>query len=677
MKRTLKFIAILGLLLTGYRSHGAPVSPYIDILLPKPQKIIADKEECIRVDTVSLIVPDDVSDRWHSCFKKHGVVIDEVAGYPVKAYLVEKISDIPDVNEEAYSLYVTSDSIRIEALTPTGLHWALMTIEQLVQNNDEKLVLPQCHIVDWPAFPVRGVMIDCGRSYIPMEVLKRVVKEMSRFKMNTFHWHLTENQAWRLESKIYPTLNDSSNMTRHKGKYYTIEEAKEFERWCIDHNVTLIPEIDMPGHAGAFERTFGFDMQSPEGKVVLKDLIEECCVTFGNSRYLHIGTDETVFTDSVFVPEMVEFVRRQGKKAVSWNPGWNYKPGEIDMTHMWSYRGEQKKGIPAVDSRFHYLNHFDIFADLVSLYRSNIYHKTEADDDIKGMIICLWNDRRIDDDSLVLAENNLYANLMAAAERTWTGGGTEYFDSLGTNLVESEVEDFNQFNDFERRLLFYKSTLLKDQPVPYIGQTHVKWLITDPFHNCGDLEAVFPPEVEGLKETYNYKGEIYKTKLATGAGIYLRHVWGASVPAFYADPQPNSTAYVFTKVYAPEDITVGVLVETQNYSRSESDLPPPQDEWDYRKSRIWVNGQLLSPPVWSGSIVTRDAESLLTNENFSARPPLALNLHKGWNTVLLKLPVGMFTTDEVRLVKWMFTFVFTTPDGSEAYPGLIYDPFAL
>ncbi len=77
-----------------------------------------------------------------------------------------------------------------------------------------------------------GFMQDVGRSYLSLEELKREIAILSRFKINTFHWHLTENQAWRLESKIFPMLNDSANMTRMAGKYYTLEEARELTKFC-------------------------------------------------------------------------------------------------------------------------------------------------------------------------------------------------------------------------------------------------------------------------------------------------------------------------------------------------------------------------------------------------------------------------------------------------------------
>lgn len=142
-------------------------------------------------------------------------------------------------------------------------------------------------------------MQDVGRSYISMEELKREIEILSRFKINVFHWHLTENQAWRLESKIFPMLNDSVNTIRMPGKYYTLEEARDLVDFCKKHQVLLIPEIDMPGHSAAFVRAFRHDMQSPEGMKILKLLLDEVCETF-DVPYLHIGTDEVGVYQSAF-----------------------------------------------------------------------------------------------------------------------------------------------------------------------------------------------------------------------------------------------------------------------------------------------------------------------------------------------------------------------------------------
>ena len=97
------------------------------------------------------------------------------------------------------------------------------------------------------------------------------------------------------------------------------------------------------------------------------------------------------------------------------------------------------------------------------------------------------------------------------------------------------------------------------------------------------------------------------------------------------------------------------MLEFQNYSRSESDLPPRQGTWDYKESRAWLNGVELLPPVWENTHTVRSNEIPLRNENCVSRPPIEITLHKGWNKLMLKLPVGKFSAPETRLVKWMFT----------------------
>lgn len=576
--------------------------------------------------------------------------------------LVRSIEGVPADNPEAYAISIGEGGVRVRALTPEGLFRAQVTLEQLAQGDS----LPVCEIVDWPAFLWRGFMMDTGRSYISLEELKREIDIMSQFKLNIFHWHLTENQAWRLESLRYPALNDSANMERDPGEFYTLAQVRELVDYARERLVTIVPEIDMPGHSAAFVRTFGVDMQSAEGMQILKDLLEEACGAF-EVPYIHIGTDEVKFTNADFACEMVEFVRNLGKKVISWNPGWNYREGEVDMTHMWSFRGKPTPGIPAIDLRFHYINHFDSYADLIALFRSNVYGHKKAEDGIEGVEIALWNDRKVSDQSSLITQNSLYPNLLALAERSWSGGGEEYFDRHGTNICEDDSADFAAIVDFERRLLHHKSTTLAELDIPYVKQTGVRWLITDAFPNNGDLTAVFPPETEGLKTEYIYNDSVYATTPAIGAGIYLRHVWGDLIPAFYSNPRPNHTAYAFTRVYSPDDRIASLQAETQNYSRSEADIPPPQGQWDFRGSRIWVNGKEIEPPVWTATHSERSNEIPLGNENFAARPPIAVELHKGWNDVLIKLPVGEFRTPQTRLVKWMFTFVFTDTD-------LIYNP---
>lgn len=555
--------------------------------------------------------------------------------------------------EEAYHLTVTGKRIILEATTPKGMYWGKQTLEQLKYTKNKKTYLPQCEITDWPAFRIRGFMHDVGRSYIPVEELKREISLLSRYKINVFHWHLTENQAWRLESKRYPELNAPENMEREKGKFYTLEEARQLVEFCKQHQVLLIPEIDMPGHSAAFVRTFKTDMQSEKGTQILKDIIDEVCATF-DVPYLHIGTDEVQFTNPDFVPMMVKYIRDKGKKVISYNPGWNYKPGEIDMTQLWSYRGKAQKGIPAIDCRYHYANHFDTYADLVAMFNSRIYNQPEGSDDLAGCIVAFWNDRYIDNTPQLLAENNFYPYMLTLAERAWRGGGNCYFDGKGTLLWEDEPELLAAFKEFEDRLLWQKNTWLKEVPFPYVRQTQSEWQITDAFPNGGDLNKVFPPE-EKEDSVYQYEGKTYKTRKIIGNGIYLRHVWGTLVPGFYANPQENHTAYATRWIYSPKERKTKLALEFQNYSRSESDLAPRQGTWDYKCSRAWLNGREIMPPVWKNTNTERSNEITLKNENYMSRPAIDITLKKGWNKLMLKLPVGKFSSKETRLVKWMFT----------------------
>lgn len=555
--------------------------------------------------------------------------------------------------EEAYHLLITKKGILLEATTPKGMYWGRQTLELLKTTKNKKIYLPQCDITDWPAFRIRGFMHDVGRSYIPVEELKREISLLSRYKINVFHWHLTENQAWRLECRKYPQLNAPENMEREKGKFYTLEEARQLVEFCKQHQVLLIPEIDMPGHSAAFERTFKTDMQSEKGTQILKDIIDEVCATF-DVPYLHIGTDEVQFTNPDFVPMMVKYIRDKGKKVISYNPGWNYKPGEIDMTQLWSYRGKAQKGIPAIDSRYHYANHFDTYADLVAMFNSRIYNQPEGSDELAGCIVAFWNDRYIDNTPQLLAENNFYPYMLTLAERAWRGGGNCYFDGKGTLLWEDEPGQLAAFKEFEDRLLWQKKTWLKEVPFPYVRQTQSEWQITDAFPNGGDLNKIFPPE-EKEDSVYQYEGKTYKTRKIIGNGIYLRHVWGTLVPGFYANPQENHTAYATRWIYSPKERKTKLALEFQNYSRSESDLAPHQGTWDYKCSRAWINGKEIMPPVWENTNTECSNEIPLKNENYMSRPAIDITLKKGWNKLMLKLPVGKFSSKETRLVKWMFT----------------------
>ena len=649
-------------------------------LLPKPQQIEAKSGAAFALGRTVTITDPTNSTALQKFFTDNGCTI-ATGGAQVTVTLVGSIEGAYDYTlagyeNEAYTLDITANAINITAVTKTGVIRAAQTLTQLAEGYDGTPALEALTMTDWPAFKLRGYMHDVGRSFIEFETLKKHIDLLARFKVNTFHWHMTENQAWRFEVKSYPQLTSSASMTRFAGKYYTQEQCRELQDYAKERGVIVIPEIDMPGHSQAFKTAMGHSMQTDQGVAELKVILEEVAAVFPDAPYIHIGADEETIEYPNFLKIMTDKVHSLGKKVVVWNPirGVTISTSTgADMTQMWSSSGKVINGMPNIDCRYNYTNHFDVFADLVGIYKSNIYYEQKGNANVAGTISAPWNDRKTPTEKDIIAQNNFYANVIASAERAWIGGGKQYIEKGGTTLPNSG-EEYEEFADWERRFLFHKANSLKNEPIPYVKQTNVRWRITDPFPNGGDMNASFAPETEGLKESYTVNGTTYGTGIATGAGIYLRHTWGNNtVPTYYGSTNhSNSTAYAWTYVYSDKAQTVGAQIEFQNYGRSEKDTAPDAGKWDRKGSRIWLNDTEILPPTWDNTGVGINNEVDLKNENFTARKPLQVTLKQGWNKVFIKLPyVG---ASGVRLNKWMFTFVLTDLEGKNAVEGLIYSP---
>ena len=319
---------------------------------------------------------------------------------------------------EGYTLIVDDGKIYIDASTTIGHVRGLQTLAQLMEGWDDGISrVEACKIDDYPAFKLRGYMHDVGRSFIPFEELKKQIILFARFKVNTFHFHLTENQAWRFEVKAFPQLTSEENMTRLAGYYYTQKQCQELDELASTLGITIIPEIDMPGHSGAFERAMGHKMQTAQGISELKTILSEVAEVFVNAPYIHIGADETTITYPNFLETMTSHIHSLGKKVVVWNPASGVtitKAKGVDMTQMWSTAGKAIAGMPNIDCRYNYINHFDLFADLVGIYKSNIYYANEGSSDIAGTITAVWNDRNLPSWEDIMRQNNVYASVLAS-----------------------------------------------------------------------------------------------------------------------------------------------------------------------------------------------------------------------------------------------------------------------
>jgi hexosaminidase len=238
---------------------------------------------------------------------------------------------IPSLDEnESYELVVSDARAQLTAPTVVGALRGLETFLQLVSGDTGGFYLPAVKIQDQPRFPWRGLLIDVARHYEPMEVLKRNLDAMAAVKLNVFHWHLTENQGFRIESKRFPKLQGMGS----DGLFYTQDQAREIIAYATERGIRVMPEFDMPGHSTAWlvgypelgslpgpyeiERHAGiFDPAlDPTREQVYKFLdtfIGEMAALFPDA-YMHIGGDENEGKQWDKNPEIQAFMKEKGIK---------------------------------------------------------------------------------------------------------------------------------------------------------------------------------------------------------------------------------------------------------------------------------------------------------------------------------------------------------------------------
>jgi hexosaminidase len=232
--------------------------------------------------------------------------------------------------DESYVLEVSSTGAKLNAPTPLGTMHGLQTFLQLVDVSPDGFAAPAVSIQDQPRFPWRGMMIDSARHFTPLDVLKRTLDGMEAVKMNVFHWHLSENQGFRMESKKFPKLHEMGS----DGLFYTQDEVRDLIAYARDRGIRVVPEFDMPGHTTAWfvghpelasgkgpyeiERKWGiFDpaMDPTSEKVykLLDELIGEMAKVFPD-HFFHIGGDEVNGKEWDSNPKIQAFMKAHGIK---------------------------------------------------------------------------------------------------------------------------------------------------------------------------------------------------------------------------------------------------------------------------------------------------------------------------------------------------------------------------
>lgn len=546
--------------------------------------------------------------------------------------------------KEGYQLVVSSSGIEISASQLAGLYYGLQTLRQLMVANNNAIQVPYCKILDKPAFPIRGFMHDTGRNFQTVASLKRQIKILSQYKFNVFHWHLTDNPAWRIKSKIYPQLADPKfrQAGRDPDSSYTFDQLKEVIAFAKTHHVKVIPELDMPGHSAYFQPTFGFKMETEQGMKMLENLIDEFCeeIPKEDCPIIHLGSDEVhIPNPQEFIKRMTARVEKHGRKTMVWNPGLA-APNET-ILQLWREDGgtaKMKSGEhPFVDSYGGYLNHMDPSAILRRHFFHQICNEPKATDKSRGGILCCWPDVRVDDKGKIFEHNPVWPTVLTYAESVWCGRLTENPNYL-LQLPPLKSTALQFYAEFENRLKEHKDRFFKGMPFPFFASTAGAWTL----------------------QSLKLKNE---KQVNVGLPVVGNTVWvNKALPIKVGLDSVESIqfeGYIYSKMAKEIEVMIGF--ETAARSNRQSAGIPENGSWDANGGVILINGKQLEGPSWKAPGANQYLKATwflpaneipFTDEEFYwTRKPAKIGLQKGWNKITLNTKKTM-TGDN-----WMFAFI--------------------
>ena len=429
-------------------------------LIPAPRGSVHMQEGSVKLpETVTVSLGDFAP--W--CLEAFAARLDGHVETAENGFITLKKADIA---KEGYKLTVTKGGITVEAADESGAVWALTTVTELTAEGE---ALPIVTIEDAPHYGHRGLSLDCSRHFFTADEVKKVIDQMTRVKLNVLHWHLVDDQGWRIECKTLPLLHETT------GTYYTQEEIRSVIEYARVRGMEIIPEIDMPGHTRSMiaayphlscfgEKTelcqFGgiFEKILCPGKdetfEFIEKLLTEVCALFPDDRF-HIGGDEAPKTEwkkcphckarmealgltdyedlqGYFTKRVVAILKKHGKRAVCWNDVLESK--DVDTGNIIQYWTAQHEApVPAFIERGGKV----IFSNMSALYfdyphginsLNKVYHyqpvvmgKSYADSpNMLGYEAALWSEQVETPEHL---EELLFPRLYAVSEIAWNEAG--------------------------------------------------------------------------------------------------------------------------------------------------------------------------------------------------------------------------------------------------------------
>lgn len=409
-------------------------------------------------------------------------------------------------HEEGYSLSISDDKILITAPAPEGLFYGTQTLKQLVpaiggsfKGSSKKFLIPMGTVNDHPEYPYRGVMLDVARHFFTVEEVKKLIDQIAVYKINHLHLHLSDDQGWRIEIKSWPLLTSvggANQVGGGKGGFYTQEDYKEIVSHAQSRFVTIVPEIDMPGHTNSALNAYGIlnpgitvpertaiaidrkalgleddpdatpyhagievgfstlDTDSPVTYKFIEDVIREISeMTPG--PYFHIGGDEshvTAMEDYVpFIEKAQSIVSKYGNKTLGWDEVAHAKLLPTSVAQYWAKaenailaieQGAQVLISPAVkayldmqyDSTTHLGLHWAAYIELDEAYN---WDPTELEEQIRrenilGVEAPLWTETIVTFSDI---EYMVFPRLPAIAEIAWSPKNARNWEGFSKRIV--------------------------------------------------------------------------------------------------------------------------------------------------------------------------------------------------------------------------------------------------
>ena len=580
-----------------------------------------------------------------------------VADAAAVANVTVRTADVPGapagVADEAYVLDVTARGVTITARGRLGERHARTTLDQLVRLSGG--AVPCCTVTDWPRLRWRGFMLDTGRNFMDVASLKDLIDVMARYKLNLFHWHLTEYYAWRLASKRYPEMEKKAYYDpfghRHRGKFYSQDDFREIVGYAAARGVTVMPELDIPGHSQAFREAFGFRTMRDAGvEETLANLIDELCKLAPKEvmPFVHLGGDE-VWDE----PEKVEkrtmtrwakVVADNGRTLVTWNPGQDFDPQGPRVAMLW---GRQKSAdCPQFDARGWYIEDYNPFEIVNAAAFAQPFGGAAPEERQWGAIFCSWHDAAVGLPYARAFRNvAVFPACVMLGDLYWHGRACRRefarrrLPLAGDPLLETVRE-------IERRTVAQRDRALTDlrHPFPFVRQTQMRWRLTD-----RDGRLIAKDIAQG--SVYPYDGpESPRNLYHSTTGVVFMETW----------------------VRSPSDRTVGAWIGFTDYDRDQGRYrargTPSRGQWNRYGATVEVNGEAIPPPVWEQPDLEPGQQTPMvrydhaideipfTNDEWYMREPTPIRLKAGWNHVKLTLPMT-HRVNTWMTQRWVGTFM--------------------